>query len=368
MGAHPAKETVDAAKDPTWADRGKYWESIADVCLHSYANRRQDNPPLELIGHGVRLRVDKGTLLITEGLTHYPQDRKEHRFFPGDRRLPSRIVLGACDGYLSLSVLEWLARHEIELLALDWRGEIVSISGLNIQPFHRKILNAQRSTNPDRALQLGRWLITRKLRESLVTLNDIPDSMRRAFARAKIESEICALQATTSLDDVRLCEARGALAYWRAWRSLQIRWKGIGTHPIPLDWLVIAMRQSLYGSSNRNATHPVNAMLNLAYGVLEADVRSAASAAGLDLTIGILHSSNSSRSALVYDLMEPHRAIVDRIILSALRSHMFARKDFVITKNGTCRLHPQLSRVIISQRLNRDLVCATISEFLTRLN
>src|ERR1022692_3360083 len=298
MGAHPAKETVDAAKDPTWADRGKYWESIADVCLHSYANRR----------------------------------------------------------------------HDIELLALDWRGEIVSISGLNIQPFHRKILNAQRSTNPDRALQLGRWLITRNLRESLVTLNDIPDSMRRAFARAKIESEICALQATTSLDDVRLCEARGALAYWRAWRSLQIRWKGIGTHPIPLDWLVIAMRQSLYGSSNRNATHPVNAMLNLAYGVLEADVRSAASAAGLDLTIGILHSSNSSRSALVYDLMEPHRAIVDRIILSALRSHMFARKDFVITKNGTCRLHPQLSRVIISQRLNRDLVCATISEFLTRLN
>ena len=52
--------------------------------------------PLELVGHGVRLRVHQGTLLVQNGFTHYPQKREELRLFPGDRRLPSRIIALAC--------------------------------------------------------------------------------------------------------------------------------------------------------------------------------------------------------------------------------------------------------------------------------
>jgi CRISP-associated protein Cas1 len=58
---------------------------------------------------------------------------------------------------------------------------------------------------------------------------------------------------------------------------------------------------------NRHATHPLNAMLNYAYAVLESQVRIATVAQGLDPTIGYLHTSRHSRVALVYDLMEPLR-------------------------------------------------------------
>ena len=44
--------------------------------------RRQE--PLILCGHGVSLRVDKGSLLIRDGFTHYPQPEETYRFFKGD--------------------------------------------------------------------------------------------------------------------------------------------------------------------------------------------------------------------------------------------------------------------------------------------
>src|SRR6185437_208927 len=45
--------------------------------------------PLILTGHGIRLRIDHGALLVQDGFTHYPQHRNEFRFFPGDWRTPS---------------------------------------------------------------------------------------------------------------------------------------------------------------------------------------------------------------------------------------------------------------------------------------
>jgi CRISP-associated protein Cas1 len=43
---------------------------------------------LILCGHGVSLNVDGGTLLIRNGLTHYPQRRDEFRFFKGEPAIP----------------------------------------------------------------------------------------------------------------------------------------------------------------------------------------------------------------------------------------------------------------------------------------
>jgi CRISPR-associated endonuclease Cas1 len=87
-------------------------------------------------------------------------------------------------------------------------------------------------------------------------------------------------------------------------------------------------------------------MLNYAYGVLESQVRIAAVAAGLDPTIGYLHVSRPGRIALVYDLMEPLRPQVDRMVLDFVQERTFDPRDFVLTERGVCRLHPQLARTV----------------------
>jgi CRISPR-associated protein Cas1 len=64
-------------------------------------------------------------------------------------------------------------------------------------------------------------------------------------------------------------------------------------------------------------------MLNYAYAVLESRVRSEIVTHGYDPMIGYLHSYNKDRAALVIDLMEPLRTVVDRVALDLVRKQTF---------------------------------------------
>jgi CRISPR-associated endonuclease Cas1 len=159
-----------------------------------------------------------------------------------------------------------------------------------------------------------------------------------------------------TVEALRLAEGRAALAYFTCWETIPLRWKGTGRKPIPPEWHHAGLRQSFVSGTNRHATHPVNAMLNYAYGVLEGQVRIAAVAAGLDPTIGYLHACRSGRVALVYDLMEPLRPQVDRMVLDFVQGRTFDPRDFVLTERGVCRLHPQLARTVAGLALGNSLV------------
>ncbi|MGH8112621.1 MAG: CRISPR-associated endonuclease Cas1 [Rhodanobacteraceae bacterium] len=99
---------------------------------------------------------------------------------------------------------------------------------------------------------------------------------------------------------------------------------------------------------NSDASHPVNAMLNYTYGMLEDRIRVAVTSAGLDATIGYLHTCRPGRDALVYDLMEPWRPVVDAKVLGFVQKHTFAPSDFTLRRDGVCRLNPQLARALIA--------------------
>lgn len=145
-------------------------------------------------------------------------------------------------------------------------------------------------------------------------------------------------------------EGRTAQAYFAAWNSLPIRWKGLTRRAIPDDWHRVGQRQSLNGTRikgrNRHASHPVNAMLNYAYAILESQVRMQIVAEGLDPTIGYLHTSTPGRQALVLDLMEPQRPLVDRKVLAFVRAHTFHPADFTIRSDAACRLNPEMTRYV----------------------
>ena len=100
-------------------------------------------------------------------------------------------------------------------------------------------------------------------------------------------------------------------------------------------------------SRNRDATHPVNAMLNYAYGILESQVRTQVVTAGLDPTIGYFHSSYRTAHRLVFELMEPMPPVVDRNVLEFVQQHLFEPRDFTLTREGVCRLNPELAKAIV---------------------
>ncbi len=130
----------------------------------------------------------------------------------------------------------------------------------------------------------------------------------------------------------------------RAYKSLASEVRAWRTEVLERESAELASKQA---AINRHATHPVNAMLNYAYGMLENHVRMHVVAAGLDPTIGYLHASYCDKHALVYDLMEPLRPVVDRRVPGFVQSHTFSPADFTLTRNGVCRLNPQLARNIV---------------------
>jgi hypothetical protein len=94
--------------DTAWAERSAYWQQQATWKPRHPHQKRKVRSPLVLGGHGVRLRIDGGSLFVQNGFSHFPQKREEWRFFPGHPDLPSRIVVVGADGALTFDVLEWL--------------------------------------------------------------------------------------------------------------------------------------------------------------------------------------------------------------------------------------------------------------------
>ena len=353
---NPGSVTRIAGTDDTeWFERSSHWLVTSSTKSSRLVQRRGAGEPLILSGHGVRLRVDHGTLLVQNGFTHYPQRREEWRLFPGDWRLPSRIVMLDGSGSISFDGLSWLANAQVPLVQINWRGDVVHCIGGSGYAIDPKLLQAQLAARKNgRWLTLSRRLISEKIANSI-------DTLRHVFTKSSAtEDAIVKLQrlaqemkhdAPSTVDDLRGVEGRAAIAYFGAWHAYPLHWKGTGRRAIPDDWRQIGRRLSLAGNRkdhrNRHATHPVNAMLNYAYAVLENNVRMQVVGAGLDPTIGYFHGNYRGKHALVYDLMEPLRPAVERGVLDFVLRHVFQPGDFTLTSSGVCRLNPQLARSVV---------------------
>lgn len=334
-----------------WSWRSELWRKRAEK-TGSNAKSQRCNEPLLLCGHGISFRVEAGSLLIRNGFTHYPQAREEFRFFPGSLNLPRYVILLDGSGNISIDVLNWLAEQNVALIRLTWRGQIAIIAaphGYSANP-HR--VQWQRETRADHTARMN-WcidLISQKIISSILTLEKvIPKSAawEKAMSRAYADLSTLELAPPSTIESLRVIEANSAAAYFRSWKGLPIKWRGTTRRPIPNEWRAIGSRTSQFNiAGNRNASHPINAMLNYAYTALESRKRLQAIAEGYDPTIGIMHESRPGASAFIFDIMEPERALVDRALIDFVRKSVFDPADFVLRSDGVVRLNPQLARIV----------------------
>lgn len=355
-----------------WASRGDYWHGVDADTKRRTAKQRFVHEPLILSGHGVRLRVDRGTLMVCGGFTHYPQQQGEWRFFPKDRHLPSRIVIIDGDGGISFDALEWLATQGVPLVQINWKGDVISVGGGYGYAANPEIYRAQLDIQESAySFEFAKHLIQQKIETSIMVLENVFSSGlnstklkfqgNRNHAKnteatcddnlisAKLQNKIQELKNSKchTISDLLGIEGSAAALYFRCWHSLPLKWKGTGKKPIPKDWLHIGPRMA-DEKRNQFATHPVNAMLNYAYAMLQHQVQGIILAAGFDPTIGTIHKDDTgNKPKFVFDLMEPLRPLIDQKILNFVTVQTFSPHDFVINQTGVCKLHPQFSKIII---------------------
>jgi CRISP-associated protein Cas1 len=336
--------------DHEWADRSRHWGQRGAHSKDKRLRRRPSRDPLVLAGHGVSLRIEAGTLLIRSGFTHYPQKQKAYRYFKGDADLPPRIIMLDGSGSISFDVLTWLNEQKVPLVKIDWNGNAVTVISGDSFAANRERVACQTETRSDRRkrMEFCNALIARKIGGCMQTLEE---SLRhshawdRAMNRAKDDLARLANDPPETVNELRLLEARSAVAYFRAWYATSLLWRTSTRHPIPDEWRNVGPRFTrVYASGSRNASHPVNAILNYAYAVLQSHVQIRLVAEGYDPMLGIMHSDREDAAALVLDMMEPERPKVDRAVLGFLKSEALHPADFTVRDDGVVRLNPELAR------------------------
>ncbi len=353
MNAH-ARIDLNASIDD-WAERSQFWLGAYTDSLPKRKRREREPSPLVLTGQGLSMRVDKGALVIRDGNTHYPAQVREWRFFKGAIDLPPRIVVIDGSGNITLDAIDWMGEQSIPLIRLRWDGHVTSImhgTGYAADPA-RVAWQLETRTDEAARIRFATPLITRKIKETLINLKQhLPASRARdnAIITAKeVLSDLKACTPTTASELLGM-EGKCAVAYFRAWNTVAIKWKGLNQHPIPDEWLKYASRSALRSRKtprNRRATHPINAMLNYAYGMVEVQTRINIITQGYDPTKGIIHGEKyNDRHTFVFDKMEPARPLADRSVLALINNNTFSPSDFTINSAGTCRLNPELARMV----------------------
>lgn len=337
-----------------WAIRSEFWLSEIAQSAPKRKLRQRNSKTLILNGHGISMRIEGGSLVIRDGFTHYPQKQTRYRFFPRDLELPERILLLDGSGTLSFDVLSWLSEQNTSLARIKASGEVVTVASGTGYAADRQKLEWQKATreSPEKRLAFAADLIRRKVASSIPTLEVyILPSKSREMALAKASAGIGRLERDRfdDLNAIFAIEGECASAYFRSWHGLPVSWIGEQRRPVPQEWHAYNWRSSRATGvkpENRNASHPVNAMLNYAYAVKLAELKVRAIADGYDPTLGVMHNSHRGSPAWVLDMIELERSAVDASILQFVRDHTFAAADFVLRKDGVCRLSPQLARKV----------------------
>jgi len=344
-----------------YGDRCEFWIAQSEPKI-SRRLREREATPLILTGHGLSLRVDRGCLLVRDGNTHYPGRERQWRFFNGSPDIPPAFVVIDGSGEFTVDAIDWLATQGVSLIRLRWDGQFSSLVTAGGQAASPNKVRWQQGTrdNPTARLQFGITLIREKARSTMLTMEQyLPRSAVWDRAYNSIANRVRWLDHRPPRLFGNLLGMEAAIAgdYFRVWPEIPLKWKALKRHPIPNDWTGFVSRGSHdQASRNRNATHPVNAMLNYAYGVLIAQTQVRLISEGYDPSIGIMHDRKADRGsypAFALDQMEPMRPVVDRAVLHLINAVTFTGADFSIQHDGVCRLNPELARRVAQLAMGR---------------
>jgi CRISPR-associated endonuclease Cas1 len=312
-----------------------------------------------LFGYGTNVRVDRGHLVLEDGIGPVRRRARFPRVGHGLRRL---VVIGS-DGIVSLSALSWLADQNAALVMLDRDGSVLLTTG-PVRPSDARLRRAQAlAYESGMALRIARELIARKLagQEQVVR-----DKLRDANAAQAIADAQLRLAEVESHEGLADAERQGALAYWSAWRSIPVMYPRNDLRRVPRHWLTFGTRRSPLTGSPRLAVNPLNAILNYLYAVLESEARLALAALGLDPGLGVMHVDSRTRDSLACDLMEPIRPQVDAYLLDWIAREPLRREWFFEQRDGNCRLMGSFAVRLSETATTWGRAIAPIAEWVAR--
>jgi CRISPR-associated endonuclease Cas1 len=274
-----------------------------------------------------------------------------------------RLIIVGNDGMVSLAALRWLSDQDIAFVMLERDGRVLTTTG-PASSSDARLRRAQSSADRSGAnVKIARELIRQKL---AAQGRVVGERLRKIGIAREIEGFRTALSTAETIDAVRVLEAKAAISYWSAWRSLPVLFPKNDLQRMPDHWQTVGTRESPVSGSRRRAANPANAILNYLYTLLESEARLAATALGLDPGLGFLHVDSRQRDSLANDLMEPIRPLVDEFVLDWIMHRPLKRDWFFEQRDGTCRLMSSLTAQLAETASTWQQAVAPVTEWVAR--
>jgi CRISP-associated protein Cas1 len=344
------RPTTETDQEPLrFATNEEYLASLAKY--EKLANLRLRNFDTAVLGgYGVMLKVRNDGLVVEYQKSHEPGNDTVLRLNRGTHKI-KQLVIFTRGGYVTIDALGWLIQQGITLYLMDYNGELLQVLTPK-QPRNAKLAYLQyRAANdiPELGLGISTELIRRKTLAQIATLEKFPQLPGQSEAMATLEDGLSLLHKMPTIERLRTLEGRLAGAYFPVFANVPIKWERSAIKAIPEHWHTIGTRNSPISSNGdaRHAVNPYQAVLNFSLALLKAQVLEAIVISGLEPTIGFLHSyRGEGKNSLVFDLMEPFRAVVDAMVLAFFQKTTFKKGDFYQEVSGECRMNDELRRFI----------------------
>ncbi len=245
--------------------------------------------------------------LITEKLANPYSKKRVKLDHPLDLHNLERIIITPnAKGYLSTAFIEFAKKHSIPIYWIDQKGKLEA----SFIPFNYKkpslIMKQVESRINGKALKITKYLIKLKLESQ------------------GMKDYITKLNKARNIKEIMQIEAGASNIYFRQWIfNKEWNWKG------------------RYGkaSGNKNAVDPVNATLNLGYGLLAQRMSELLLKRGFELSIGFMHQNEAQKpywNMLAYDFIEPFRTWIDGQVMEMISGLRIKPDDFTFTDDKTC--------------------------------
>ncbi|MGI0016961.1 MAG: CRISPR-associated endonuclease Cas1, partial [Nitrososphaera sp.] len=316
--------------------------------------------------YGLSLSVKNTRLVFKQGSNDpFSKEREIIDLSPSACDFDKVVIQGK--GYVSTEALERLAQNNINVMMLDKRGKLYSyfhqIAGH--EPLIRQ--NQYDCFRDEKQLEyLRKWVVKQRIESQIQLFKELVAEPKRVYNSYNEKWQVNNNQHSSMNYSLKVPEEiKGKIK--RAISFMEAHYHKVNSaHMLRAIMKVESDIAKLYyptfaqvlrpelGFRSRNshrtfrpadASDVINGLLNYGISILYAEVTKQLNALGLDCFIGFYHRNHASHLALVYDMAEPFRHLIDRSAFEI--QDQIRKKDYAFSRKGI---------VVLSQELKKSYV------------
>jgi CRISPR-associated protein Cas1 len=291
-----------------------------------------------LKGYGVSINLKDNRLCLKGGRDPFTGEQEIEEWFVS--QIPYERIVISGKGYISTEAVRLLTDHNVNITLTDTYGNLVTaMHRVMSSPTATNYRIAQYDTfrKPAKVAYLQGQFLKNKLESQINFLQ----SIQRPEVQAAIDglsAYAAKIESAKDKRDLLTIESRAGHLYFRNYAKL-----------FDSKYGFISRNGGGIRLGNRYASDPINGLLNYGYTVLAGEICKYINGIGLDPYYGFFHVMHSSFQALVYDLIEPFRWLVEYAVYKLAidepkHGRIIRKEEYAWTREGRIILDDGLIR------------------------